>query len=189
MVFDGVSFSISDGQALWVRGKNGAGKSSLLRICAQLLKPVGGVLSWQETDVSRHPDIYQGKYHYLGHQDALKAVLTVSENLDFWAGFQGAPDVEKALGDYDLAGLKNIPVALLSAGQKKRAALARLAASPAPLWILDEPVSSLDTHFMDLFKQRLTEHLEQGGMALFATHQDLELSNISILDLDVGRAV
>lgn len=186
LVFEGLSFSLGSGNALWIKGKNGAGKSSLLRICARLLKPAGGSVLWQGDDIRRDEDGYLGQYHYLGHQDALKPVLTVRENLAFWADFQGKNLLPAALDDFDLQELAETRVEYLSAGQKKRVSLARLTATPAPLWILDEPVSSLDTSFIELFKLRLKEHIEAGGMALFATHQDLQLPDISILDLSEG---
>jgi len=188
LVFEDISFDVAAGQALWIRGKNGAGKSSLLRICAGLLKPVGGHLRWGGVEISDNPDMYQGKYHYQGHQDALKAVLTVRENLTFWAKYNGRSNVGKAISDFALADLAETQTGLLSAGQKKRVALARLLTSPAPLWILDEPVSSLDAAFIELFKKHLVAHLDAGGMALLATHQDLELPEVATLNLDTVGA-
>ena len=184
LIFESVSFSLSPGDALWVRGRNGAGKSSLLRICAQLLKPLSGMLKWEGEDIRVDSSNFHGSYHYLGHQDALKSVLTVSENLSFWAGFHGTPDVARALAEFELDALRDTPAGMLSQGQKKRTNLARLAASDARLWILDEPVSALDQHFIDLFKDHLIRHLQNGGMALFATHQDLMLANAQTLNLD-----
>ncbi len=184
LVFEGLSFSLEPGNSLWVRGKNGAGKSSLLRICAKLLKPAAGSIHWHGTDILSDDESYHGQYHYLGHQDALKPVLTVRENLSFWSHFHGESNLEAALGDFDLLGLADTRVEYLSAGQKKRVSLARLTSSSAPLWILDEPISSLDTDHITLFKKRLTEHINTGGMALFATHQDLGLTESSTLNLD-----
>lgn len=186
LVFEDISFDLSPGQSLWVRGRNGAGKSSLLRVCARLLKAADGRLMWSGKDIDLEPDIYQQQYHYLGHQDALKAVFTVAENLNFWARFHGQADVNAALSSYELDGLRDTPVRILSAGQKKRVNLARLKASMAPLWILDEPLSALDTHFVELFKDQLQRHITAGGMAIFATHQDLDLQNGSVLTLDVA---
>ncbi len=184
LVFEGLSFSLEPGNTLWIKGKNGAGKSSLLRLCAKLLKPAGGSIFWQGTDIRSDDESYGGQYHYLGHQNALKPVLTVRENLAFWADFHGENNLDTALNDFDLLGLADTRVEYLSAGQKKRVSLARLTASLAPLWILDEPISSLDTDHISLFNMRLSEHVKAGGMALFATHQDLGLAEGSILDLD-----
>lgn len=188
LVFEDISFDLSPGAALWVRGRNGAGKSSLLRICARLLRPAAGRLLWSGQEIGGNEDTYQGQYHYLGHQDPLKSVLTVKENLNFWANFHGTADVARAIADFELEPLQETPMGLLSAGQKKRVNLARLTASPLPLWILDEPLSALDQHYIQLFKSKLEQHLLGGGMALFATHQDLELAGATVLDLDKETA-
>lgn len=184
LIFRDLSFSLSPGEAIWVKGRNGAGKSSLLRICARLLRPLAGRVAWQGADIFEEADGYICAYHYVGHQDALKPVFTVRENIRFWAGYHGRADVEAALRDFELTGLADTPTGYLSQGQKKRCNLARLAATDAPLWILDEPVSALDGHFIDLFRDRLAQHLAVGGMALFATHQDLGLEGVRIFDLD-----
>jgi len=184
LIFENISFALSPGEAIWVQGRNGAGKSSLLRVCARLLDPLAGSVLWQGEDIFVESESYVGSYHYLGHQDGLKPALTVRENISFWAGFHGEPDVEKALGEFELSALAETPAGLLSQGQKKRTSLARLAASPAELWILDEPLSALDQHYITLFIERLMRHLANGGMALFATHQDLQLEKVQYLNLD-----
>ncbi|TNE37095.1 MAG: heme ABC exporter ATP-binding protein CcmA [Alphaproteobacteria bacterium] len=188
LVFRDISFDLAGGQALWVRGRNGAGKSTLLRIAARLLRPQAGRFFWNRTDITEDDEPYHGQYHYIGHQEVLKPVLTVAENLSFWAEFhgQGKASLEQAIEGFELGALRDTPAGLLSAGQKKRTNLARLLASPAPLWILDEPLSALDTHFIDLFRARLSEHLKAGGLALYATHQDLGIDGSQELDLDAG---
>lgn len=186
LIFENLSFTLSPGEAIWVQGRNGAGKSSLLRICARLLRPAAGQVAWQGEDIFRESESYGAAYHYIGHQDALKSVMTVRENIAFWASYHGKADVNKALQDFELAGLADTPAGLLSQGQKKRSNLARLAGSPATFWILDEPLSALDRHFIELFRERLRRHLDGGGMALFATHQDIGLEGVRSLDLD-GR--
>ncbi len=188
LIFEEVSFGLSPGEAIWVKGRNGAGKSSLLRICARLLSPLSGHAKWQGEDIFKNDDTYIGEYHYLGHLDALKHAFTVRENIEFWASFHGTSDVTSALEKFDLQALSDTPTGMLSQGQKKRTNLARLAASPAKLWILDEPLSALDRHYIALFKGRLVQHLAEGGMALFATHQDLELEQVKVLDLDDGAS-
>ncbi|MZR29481.1 heme ABC exporter ATP-binding protein CcmA [Sneathiella litorea] len=186
LVFENVSFSLASGEAIWVRGRNGAGKSSLLRICARLLSPLAGEITWNDEDIFKDSETYVGSYHYLGHQEALKYAMTVRENIGFWSMFHGTEDVVSALEQFDLQKLADTPTGLLSQGQKKRTNLARLVASSAKLWILDEPLSALDKHYIALFKERLMRHLAAGGMALFATHQDLELEQVKLLDLDDG---
>ncbi len=183
LIFENVSFSLTPGGALWVRGRNGAGKSSLLRICARLLKPLGGSITWQGEDILDDPENYVGAYQYLGHQDALKNAMTVEENIKFWADYHGKADVATALAEFDLMPLRDVPAGILSQGQRKRTNLARLAASPAPLWILDEPLSALDRQYIGQFRKRLSQHLAAGGMAIYATHQDLELDGSKILEL------
>ncbi|GLQ07815.1 heme ABC exporter ATP-binding protein CcmA [Sneathiella chinensis] len=186
LVFDKAALSLSAGQALWVKGKNGAGKTSLLRVVAGLLKPARGSVCWNGIDIREDPDAYQGHCHYIGHQDALKPVLTARENLTFWSTYAGVSRVAEALEIFELSRIADMPAGILSAGQKKRTNLARLVASPAPLWILDEPISSLDTHYIRLFADCLAAHLKDGGMALFATHQDLQVDGVGYLDLNGG---
>lgn len=184
LIFEDVSFTLSAGEAIWVKGRNGAGKSSLLRICGRLLTPFRGHAEWQGKDIFKDYDGYVGQYHYLGHLDALKHAMTVRENVRFWASFHGTANVAMALEKFELQALADTPTGMLSQGQKKRTNLSRLVGSPAKLWILDEPLSALDRHYITLFKERLLRHLDDGGMALFATHQDMELDRVKILDLD-----
>lgn len=184
LIFKNIGFNVNPGEVLWVKGKNGAGKSSLLRIIAGLLKQAKGDISWKGADVHTDSDEYQGQFRYIAHQDALKPVLTGQENLNFWAGYAGKNAVKLALREFELEKIADTPVGIMSAGQRKRTNLARLIACPAPLWILDEPVSSLDVHYIDLFKNQLIKHVDGGGMALLATHQDLDLDFIQTLDLD-----
>ena len=184
LIFEKLSFSLSPGDAIWVQGRNGAGKSSLLRICARLLAPLAGTVTWQGEDIFKESDTYEGAYLYVGHQDALKPALTVRENINFWANYHGDADTKVALAEYELGALADTPAGLLSQGQKKRTNLARLAASPAVLWILDEPVSALDQHYITLFREKLLRHLAGGGMALFATHQDLGIDQVKSLNMD-----
>ena len=184
-IFAGVDLSLQEGELLWVKGRNGAGKSSLLRIMARLLSSATGQVHWKDEEITEDPEPYLSSLQYIGHQDGLKTAFTPRENLQFWIDFHGRGDIKKALTAFELDPIANSPVRILSAGQKKRTHLARLVACPAPLWILDEPISSLDVHFIDLFKHVLKTHLDQGGMALLATHQDLEMDGTRILDLDM----
>ncbi|MBL4741301.1 MAG: heme ABC exporter ATP-binding protein CcmA [Sneathiella sp.] len=187
LIFTDLGFSLKAGEILWVQGRNGAGKSSLLRMIAGLLKPVSGEIQWKGASVKEDPDGYQDQFRYIGHQEALKPVLSARENLQFWADFSGSHNVSAALKEFDLEKIADSPVGIMSAGQKKRTNLARLISSPAPLWILDEPISSLDTHYIELFKKQLEKHVAAGGMALLATHQDLNLPSVHKLDLDGPR--
>ena len=183
-IFSDLSFQLQAGEVLWVKGRNGAGKSSLLRIVAQFLKPAAGRLLWQGTEISEDPDAYLKSFEYIGHQDALKSALSPRENLQFWMQYRGSNGLTAALAALELNEIADYPARNLSAGQKKRSNLARLIACPSPLWILDEPISSLDAHHIDLFRNLLKTHIENGGLALLATHQDIKLGNERVLDLD-----
>ena len=142
-VFAGLSFSLSGGEALLVTGRNGAGKSSLLRMIAGLISISAGRLALTGGE---HDATLAEQAHYLGHQDAVKPSLSVGENLQFWSDFLGAPGrtISAGLEAVDLAPLTDLPAAYLSAGQRRRLSIARLVAVPRPIWLLDEPTSALD---------------------------------------------
>lgn len=188
-VFSGVSFRLERGGALALVGPNGAGKSSLLRILAGFLKPAGGTLEWDGAPVDADWAAHRGRLHYVGHLDAVKPTLTVAENLHGWARFRGAaraaPDALAALGIADLA---DVPGRYLSAGQKRRLALARVLATPAPLWLLDEPTVTLDAEAADRVDAMIAAHRAGGGMAIVATHGEIALDGAERLDLG-GHAI
>lgn len=175
-VFSGLNFNVSSGEAMLVVGRNGAGKSSLLRMIAGLICISAGRLdlSGGEADasVAEHA-------HYLGHQDALKPSLSVMENLRFWTDFLGQPGapLEPALAAVDLTPLANMPAAYLSAGQKRRLSIARLIAAKRPLWLLDEPTSALDVQSQQRLAGLMRSHLAAGGLILAATHGPIGLEN------------
>ena len=183
-VFSGVSFRLERGGALALVGPNGAGKSSLLRILAGLLKPAGGTLGWEGSPVDEDGAAHRQRLHYVGHLDAVKPTLTAAENLDGWARFRGAvraaPDALAALGIADLA---DVPGRYLSAGQKRRLALARVLATPAPLWLLDEPTVTLDADAAARVDAMIAAHRAGGGMAIVATHGEIALDGARRLDL------
>jgi heme exporter protein A len=182
-VFAGIDFSLSAGQAVAVTGRNGAGKSSLLRIVAGFLRPAAGRL-WLEGG-DRELTIAE-QAHYLGHQDAVKPSLTVIENLRFWAAFfgNGTTKVEEAIESVGLGGTAALPAAYLSAGQRRRLSIARLLAVKRPIWLLDEPASTLDAAGRDRLAGLMQSHLAEGGLILAATHGPLGLSGAEELSLD-----
>ncbi|WP_169566243.1 heme ABC exporter ATP-binding protein CcmA [Sneathiella limimaris] len=182
-IFQGVDFSLSPGRVLWVKGPNGSGKSSLLRVLACLLKPASGEFLWNGKSVGDDPMEYQREFSYIGHQDALKGSFSPRENLSFWSKYRGSSDVAEAITTFELDKIADYPTQNLSAGQKKRSNLARLLISNTPLWILDEPISSLDSHYIDLFRSVLKKHIAAKGMAVLATHQDLGTGTEDILDI------
>jgi heme exporter protein A len=182
-VFAGVSFSVASGESLTIRGRNGAGKSSLLRMVAGLVRVAGGQLSLEGGD----PELTLGEQaHYLGHLDALKPSLSVEENLRFWSGFLGAAaiDLSEPLRAVGLDTLSDLPAAYLSAGQRRRLSIARLITVERPLWLLDEPTSTLDAAAQVRLGEIMQVHLAGGGIILAATHGPLQLDGARELNLD-----
>jgi heme exporter protein A len=182
-VFAGLSFAVSSGEALTVTGRNGAGKSSLLRIIAGLLRSAQGRLTLEGGD----PELSIGEQaHYLGHQDAIKPSLSVAENLAFWADFFGAAsdDVTGPLAAIGLEPLMALPAAYLSAGQRRRLSLARLVAAKRPIWLLDEPTSALDAAAQGRLTELMRAHLATGGLIIAATHAPIGLDKTLELRLD-----
>lgn len=177
-VFSGLAFAVEAGEALIVTGRNGVGKTTLLRMIAGLLRPTHGaiVLSGGDPELSL-PE----QAHYLGHRDALKTSLTVAENLQFWSAYLGAAAAkseaksEAALKAVGLAALAALPAGYLSAGQRRRLSIARLVAAPRPIWLLDEPTAALDAAAQERLTGLMRSHLAGGGMILAATHGPLGL--------------
>ncbi len=182
-IFTGLDLTVASGEMLAVRGPNGAGKSSLLRLVAGLLTPLAGRLALEDGDPER---ALAEQAHYVGHLDAIKPALSVGENLSFWRAFQGAPAAspEAALERVGIGPLAGFPTAILSAGQRRRLALARLLAVHRPVWLLDEPTTALDRQGVKLLHTLLDEHLSGGGLALIATHVDLPGATAA---LELGR--
>ena len=186
-VFAGVSFSVASGESLTIRGRNGAGKSSLLRMMAGLVRVAGGQLSLEGGD----PELTLGEQaHYLGHLDALKPSLSVEENLRFWSAFLGAAaaNLDEPLRAVGLDSLSNLPAAYLSAGQRRRLSIARLLTVKRPLWLLDEPTSTLDAAAQVRLGEIMKAHLAGGGIILAATHGPLQLDGAQELNLDGAAA-
>ncbi|MBW7851813.1 MAG: heme ABC exporter ATP-binding protein CcmA [Rhodospirillales bacterium] len=178
VVFTGLDFSLNAGDALILLGPNGSGKSSLLRLMAGLIRPAAGELSWNGEAVAADRERHAGRIHYVGHHDAIKPVLTVIENLAFWARLHGAESDDKTDAALERLGLDHLagtPGKLLSAGQKRRLNLARLLAAPAPLWLLDEPSVALDRASVRVLEEIIAEHRAGGGMVAVSTHADIDL--------------
>ena len=184
-VFAGLSFSLPAGGALLLTGANGTGKSSLRRRMAGLLAPAGGEILWDGQPIGDEPGAHAGRLHYLGHLDAVKPVLTVTENLRFWADLRpGATRLEPSLEHFGLTALADLPGRLLSAGQRRRLALARLLANPVDLWLLDEPSVGLDHASVGKLAEAIAAHRAGGGRVVVATHTALDLPDARPLSLD-----
>jgi len=180
-VFTGLNFGLNGGEALLVTGRNGAGKSSLLRVIAGLLRLAGGRLT---LDGGAAEAALAEQVHYLGHQDALKPSLSVAENLQFWTDFLGVGcEPTGALATVELAPLANLPAAYLSAGQRRRLSIARLVAVKRPIWLLDEPTSALDAASQARLAELMRGHLASGGMIVAAAHGPIGLERARELKL------
>jgi heme exporter protein A len=172
-VFRDLSFSLAPGEALLVTGPNGAGKTSLLRQIAGLLPLAGGDLRLNGADAdAERPELC----HYVGHLNAVKTSLSVAENLSFWADFLGAngASLAPALDAFGLTPLADLPAGLLSAGQKRKLALSRLFTAERPIWLLDEPQTSLDAASLQSLDAAMASHLGAGGIAVVASHVPLK---------------
>jgi heme exporter protein A len=174
-VFSDIGFALEAGQALVVTGPNGSGKSTLLRVIAGLLPKAEGRLRL-EGGGEEFPTIASA-CHYLGHQNAMKPALSVTENLRFWHDFNGSGDVavEEALETVGLSGIGHLPFGYLSTGQRRRAAIAKLLVSHRRLWLLDEPTAGFDRASEARFAGLMTRHCAEGGMIVAATHLPLGL--------------
>lgn len=184
-VFAGVSFAVAGGELLSVTGRNGAGKSSLLRTVAGLVRLAAGELTFEGGDGEL---TIAEQAHYLGHQDALKPSLSVGENLRFWAGFFGQKSIaiEAPLEAVGLDALADLPAAYLSAGQRRRLSIARLLAVKRLIWLLDEPMSTLDIAAQQRLAGFMRTHLAEGGLILAATHGPLGME--ATRELRLGEA-
>ena len=190
-VFRALSFALGAGEALVVTGPNAAGKSSLLRLVAGLLRPQRGRI---ELEGGASEFTIGEQAHYLGHQDALKPSLSVAENLAFWAAFLGGEPAKgaaakgaAALTAVGLDGLAHLPATYLSAGQRRRLSLARLVTVERPIWLLDEPTSALDASGQAMLAGLMQAHLGRGGLILAATHGPIGLDRATELRLGGGR--
>jgi len=181
-VFRDLDFAVAAGGALLLAGPNGSGKSTLLRLLAGLGRLAAGQVLWSGEDALTDLTAHAARVTYIGHLDAVKAGLTVTENLRF-AALVGGGQVDAALDALGLRELADLPARMLSAGQKRRLALARLALSAAPLWLLDEPTLGLDLASVERFGSVLAAHRARGGVIVAATHLPLPLPGAAELRL------
>ena len=176
-LFEGLALTLAAGEAVALTGANGAGKTSLLRTVAGLLRPVAGAVRFWVADEEIEPEVARaGGLHLLGHHDGLKPGRTAAEELGFWSRWLGGGDTARAIAELELEPLLTLEVRKLSAGQRRRLALARLLAAPRPLWLLDEPLAPLDARRRARFGALMRTHLDGGGMILAAVHDPLPVS-------------
>ena len=186
-LFADLSFQVSPGECLHVRGENGVGKTSLLRLLTGLSKPESGDVLWNQQSISAEPKTYHRDLFFLGHRDALKEELSALENLKMYAAIDGVALADEnamlALRRFGLRGREHLPVHCLSAGQKRRVLMARLVTRQARIWILDEPFNALDSRAVSELEALIEERLILGGIVILTSHQSVNLSNLKVLDL------
>ncbi len=189
-LFRDLNFSLSPGSFLQIQGPNGSGKTSLLRMICGLLEPAEGEIRWQGANIRSLGEEYYAAITYIGHRNGVKDELTAAENLRASSGLAGidltSEEAFLILPKVGLKGRESLPARLLSQGQRRRLALSRLLVCNTVLWILDEVLTSLDTNAIALIKSIVERHLENGGMAIIATHQELNLSAGSFQRLELA---
>ena len=187
ILFTGLDLDLPAGEWLHIRGENGIGKTSLLRLLAGLAKPAGGEIFWNEQLISADLSEYHRNLLFLGHRDSLKEDLTALENLSIVTALDGVTVSKEAillaLHRFGLRGREDLPVNCLSAGQKRRVILARLLLRQAKLWILDEPFNALDVRAVEMLSELILEHIASGGMAIMTSHQEIPMPNGKVVQL------
>ena len=190
LLFSALDFEVRAGTLLHVRGRNGSGKTTLLRTLCALHTQDAGEIHWKGEPIRRLREDYCRDVLYLGHLNGIKGDLTGIENLSVAAALDDDPAddaaIWTALGRIGLSGFEDLPTRMLSQGQKKRVALARLILSRAPLWILDEPFTALDLDAVDLLQGLIADHVAAGGMTVLTTHQAVPLTSGQARALDLG---
>jgi heme exporter protein A len=186
-LFARLNFEVKPGEVIELRGPNGTGKTSLLRIVCGLAAPAEGEIRWREKNIRALGEEYHSEIAYLGHQNGVKDELTAVENVRISSALSGEPltraQAEEKLAQVGLMDYCDLPARLVSAGQRRRIGIARLLASTATVWILDEVLASLDAAAINLTRGVISDHLSKGGMAIIATHQELALPSSQQLDL------
>lgn len=186
-LFSDIDFQVLPGQCLHIRGENGVGKTSLLRLLTGLASPESGEILWSGHSIKKDVLEYHSKLLFLGHRDALKEDLSAIENLRMYAAIDGITlseqDIFASLWRFGLKGREDLPVNCLSAGQKKRVLMARMLTRRAQIWILDEPFNALDTHAVEELQGLIAEHLQRNGLVVLTSHQPLAIPGLRVLDL------
>lgn len=188
-ILKGVSLELHGGELLQLTGSNGAGKTTLLRTLAGLIYPEEGCVRWAGTDIREDLRAYHAQLTYVGHEPPLKSDLSAIENLHYWVGVRrrlSRADIERALDAVGADEWRGRPTRTLSAGQRRRVALAGLTLLAAPLWLLDEPTTNLDTAGQALVSQLIEQHIARGGLAIAAVHHELSLQKHTVRHLPLA---
>ncbi|MDF7680391.1 cytochrome c biogenesis heme-transporting ATPase CcmA [Enterobacteriaceae bacterium ESL0689] len=183
VLFSEVSFTLQHGEVLQIAGHNGAGKTSLLRLLAGIARPDQGQILWQGEPLFHQRQAWYSHLHWLGHRTGIKGTMTADENLCFYHPRHSRQQRWQALAQVGMVGYEDVPVALLSAGQQRRVALARLWLTDAPFWILDEPLTALDQQGIETITTRVEQHVRQGGAVIITTHQPLRPLSVPLRTL------
>lgn len=192
ILFESLSFTIDSGELVQVEGRNGTGKTTLLRIITGLGDRDNGEIYWNGENIESNRDAFHQDLLFLGHQTGVKRELTAYENLRFYLSIHSRKPVDKqtiynALTKVGLAGREDVPVAQLSAGQQRRVALARLWLSDHKLWILDEPLTAIDKQGVKVLESLFLQHAENGGIVMLTTHQDMFADNPKLRKIKLGN--
>ena len=189
-LFSRLAFCLGKGELLFLQGRNGSGKTSLLRLLCGLLSPASGNICWRDENIHRLGENYRREVCFLGHHNAIKEELTPLENLLLAASLADAPPNREsaldALARLGLAGREDLPCRYLSQGQKRRVALARLVNDRRALWLLDEPFVALDTLAVNLIAELIGDHVNAGGLAVLTTHQAVDIPATTVKTLGLG---
>lgn len=188
LLFEGLSFSISGGEAIVLEGRNGTGKTTLLRILCGLRRPDEGNVKWGGVSIEKCAVDFHRFMAFVGHTDGVKRELSALENLRVLQTLCGKGNItiEQALATVKLFGYEDVPVHYLSAGQRRRAALARLLVTDAKLWVLDEPFTSLDRSGIKLVEELMDRHLQEGGAMVMTSHHDVNLTTKNMRRIDLS---
>lgn len=189
-LFSDLSFTLSPGQLLHVKGPNGSGKTTLLRTICGLFLPQQGNVLWNNENIRLLEEDYRREFLYLGHQNGIKDDLDGLENLTLSCRLDSSDvnndQIRQALGKMGLAGFEDLPTKMLSQGQKRRVALARLLLNSAPLWILDEPFVALDADAVELLQSVIADKLQNGGLVMLTTHMEVAFARGEMRQLQLG---
>ncbi len=189
-LFSGLSFSLHAGELLHLQGHNGSGKTTLLRTLCGLIAPSQGVVNWNGKNIRQQREEFAAEMLFLGHLDGIKADLTAAENLRMICQLEGLKvhdeDLMQVLEEMGLFGHEDLPVRVLSQGQKRRVSLARFLLGQSPLWLLDEPFTALDKAAIDFLQKVIADHVKQGGVVILTTHQDVSLTTGEVKKLRLG---